>query len=180
MSLTLVNCFWILTYLSKCQESCQIKRNRIGEVWHEFSQTCTDAPARGAPDSVRCPGWPRRQTPRSRKFDKGVAAKIHWTVWCAPDCPVSQWRSRPTVGSAINGRHVAQANGHLVAPDCPVCTGHCPVRQGDQRLNGRLRQKRKEIGHRTSTVHVRWCTGLSGAPPDRRQELPFKWNSNDS
>jgi hypothetical protein len=23
----LVNCFWVLIYLSKCQESCQVKRN---------------------------------------------------------------------------------------------------------------------------------------------------------
>jgi hypothetical protein len=64
-----------------------------------------------------------------------------------------------------------QANGHLVAPDCPVC-------QGDQRPNGRLHQKRKEIRHRTSTVHVWWCTGLSGAPPDRRRGLLSKRNSN--
>jgi hypothetical protein len=32
-----------------------------------------------------------------------------------------------------------------------------------------MRQKRKEIAHRTTTVIVRWCTGLTGAPPDRRQ-----------
>jgi hypothetical protein len=27
-------------------------------------------------------------------------------------------------------------------------------------------RKRKEIMHRTGTVHVRWCTGLSGGAPD--------------
>ena len=27
---------------------------------------------------------------------------------------------------------------------------------------------------------VRWCTRLSGAPTDRRQELPTKWSSNGS
>jgi hypothetical protein len=31
------------------------------------------------------------------------------------------------------------------APDCPVCTGQCPVRQRLQSANGRLRQRRKEI-----------------------------------
>jgi hypothetical protein len=85
-----------------------------------------------------------------------------------------------TISSVISGRRVAWANGNLVTPDCPVCTGQCPVRQEDRELNGRLRQKRKETGHQTRTVHVRWCTGLSGAPPDRRQELPSKWNSNSS
>jgi hypothetical protein len=100
----------------------------------------------------------RRRTRRSREFTEGAAAKIYRTVRCAPDCLVSQRRPRPTVGSTINGRHVARANGHLVAPDCPVCTEQCSVRQGDRRLNDRLRQIRKEIGHRTGTVHVRWCT----------------------
>jgi hypothetical protein len=38
----------------------------------------------------------------------GAATKNHRTVRCAPDCPVSQRRPRPTVGSAINGRHVAE------------------------------------------------------------------------
>jgi hypothetical protein len=33
-------------------------------------------------------------------------------------------------------------------------------------------------GKKSGTVHVRWCTGLSGAPTDRRQELPTKWRSN--
>jgi hypothetical protein len=105
--------------------------------------------------------------------NRGAVAKIHQTVRCAPDCPMSQRRSRPTVGCAISGRRVACANSWLVTPDCPV-------RQGDQRANGRLCQKRKEIGHRTGTVHVRWCTGLSGAPPDRKQELPSNLISNGS
>jgi hypothetical protein len=58
----------------------------------------------------------------------------------SPDCPVAhqtvRWRTglsseseplEPTVGNAINGRRVARANGRLGTPDCPVCTGQCPV-----------------------------------------------------
>jgi hypothetical protein len=48
-----------------------------------------------------------------------------------------------------------QANGHIGAPDYPVCTGQCSVRQRLSGSNGRLRQIRKEI-----------CTGLSGGAPD--------------
>jgi hypothetical protein len=102
------------------------------------------------------------------------------------DCTVCIGLSDESLASAANGRQRDQratrgrANGHLVAPDCPVCTGQCPVRQGDRRLNGRLRQIRKETGHRTGTIHVRCCTGLYGAPPDRRQELSSKWNFNGS
>jgi hypothetical protein len=52
------------------------------------------------------------------------------------------------------------------------------VRQLAQSCNGRLRQKRKEIGTRLSTVTVRWRTGLSGAPLDRRQGWPSLLASN--
>jgi hypothetical protein len=58
-----------------------------------------------------------------------------------------------------------RANGREGAPDCPVCTGQCPVRQRLPGANGRLLKRRKEIR-----------TGLSGAPGDRRQELP-SWNA---
>jgi hypothetical protein len=67
-----------------------------------------------------------------------------------------------TVSSEIGGRHVACTNGRKGAPDCPV-------RQPTPRCNGRLRKKRKEISTGQATVAVRWCTGLSGAPADRRQ-----------
>jgi hypothetical protein len=87
---------------------------------------------------------------------------------------------KPTVDCEISGRRVARANGRLGTPDYLVCTGQCPVRQRNRRPNDRMRQLRKEIAHRAATVAVRWCTGLSGAPLDRRQELPSKLISNGS
>jgi hypothetical protein len=190
MSLDLVNCFWILTHLSKYQEYSQENWNRTGEVLAKFSQIsislwCTRLFG-GVPDcSVvhrtmsGAQAGPTMNSSLSEKSE-GTSAKIHRTVWCAPDCTVSQRHPRPTVGSAISGRRMARANGQLDTPDYPVCTGQCPVRQRDRRSNGRLCPIRKEIGHRTTIVHVRWCTGLSGAPPDRRQELPSNWISNGS
>jgi hypothetical protein len=38
-----------------------------------------------------------------------------------------------------------RANGWEGAPDCPVCTGQCPVRQRLPGANGRLRHRKKEI-----------------------------------
>jgi hypothetical protein len=110
------------------------------------SQTCT---------SLRCTGLSgvhRTQAGSAAKsllsgIGEGAVAKNHRTArWCTglagePSAPA------PTVGSAINGQHVGRANGHQAAPDCSVCTRQCPVRQGDRRLNGRLRQKRKQIVH---------------------------------
>jgi hypothetical protein len=100
----------------------------------------------------------------------------------SPDCPVCTGLSGdPTVGRA-NGRLCdlrktpGRANGREGAPDCPVCTGQCPVRQRLLGANSRLHCRRKEI----CTGQCPVCTGLSGAPGDRRQDLP-SWNAlNDS
>jgi hypothetical protein len=110
------------------------------------------------------PGWFPVKRPLSGK-DQRRTTIIHRTVrWC------TRLFGEPTVasamiGHAIRGRRVARSNGRQGVPDCPV-------RQLPPRTNGRMRQKRKEIAHLTATVTVRWCTGLSGASPDRRQVWP--------
>jgi hypothetical protein len=80
----------------------------------------------------------------------------------SPDCPVYTGLSgEPTVGRA-NGRlrdlreTRGQANGREEAPDCPMCTGQCPVRQ---RLQGSQRSaspNKEGNPHRT----------VSGGAPD--------------
>jgi hypothetical protein len=113
-------------------------------------------------------------TGRSRGFVDGVRLKFTGLTGIAPDYPVSQ---RSAAQSARDAWPSQRSDG---APKCPVCTGQCPVRQQLQIFNGRLRQFRKAICTGHWTVNVRWCTGLSGVPPDRRQELP-SWNvSNGS
>jgi hypothetical protein len=83
--------------------------------------------------------WLRRSR-RSRESSQQRTAKIHRTVrWC------TGLSGEPTVGWA-NGRlrnlrvTRGRANGQKGAPDCPVCTGQCPVRQRLQIVNGRLHQ----------------------------------------
>jgi hypothetical protein len=117
------------------------------------------------------PGWFPVNWPLSGKVWRRMAI-IHRTVqWC------TRLSGEPTVVRA-NGRPRnpratrSSSNGRQRAPDCPVCTGQCPVRQLAWSCNGRLCQKRKEIGTGQATVVVRWCTRLSGAPPDRRQVWP--------
>jgi hypothetical protein len=111
---------------------------------------------------------------------KSVVAKNHRTVRWYTRLSGESEPLEPTVGSGISGRHVARANGRLGTPDCPVCTKQCPIRQRDRQPNGRMRQIRKKIKHRTATGPVRWRTGLSGVPLCRRQELPSKLISNGS
>jgi len=81
---------------------------------------------------------------------------------CTGQCSVSQRSAGLTVGCAIHARHVAEPT---------VGRGHRTVRcaNGSKAANGRLRQIRKEIR-----------TGLSGAPGDRRQELPSQIALNGS
>jgi hypothetical protein len=74
--------------------------------------------------TVRCPGWRAQRTDRSRE-KLNVAAKIHWTIQCASNCPVS-------LGLTViftNGRLLRSQKGQKsrsgqrksVSPDCPVC-----------------------------------------------------------
>jgi hypothetical protein len=111
----------------------------------------------GAPDSVRCArlasvNW--LLSGLRRRCTTIIHQTVRWCTGLSGEPTVGPANSRPRNPRATRGR----ANGQKGAPDCPV-------RQRLQNSNGRLRQRRKEIR-----------TGLSGAPGDRRQELP-SWNA---
>jgi hypothetical protein len=130
-------------------------------------------------DSVRCARPASGEKATLGKVWRRTAI-IHRTVrWCT-GLSGEPTAASAMVGRAIRGRRVARANGRQGAPDCPVCTGLCPVRQLPWICNGRLCQNRKEICTGLSTVTVRWRTGLSGVPLDRRQEWPSLLASNGS
>jgi hypothetical protein len=150
------------------------KRKRVGCVQPTPTLVRHTGLSGGAPDSVWCARLAGDEPAALRKTQRRTTI-IHRTV---RRC--TRLSGAPTVGRAICGRHVARSNGRLGTPDCPVCTGQCLVRQLTPRTNGRMCQIRKEIAHRTATVIVRWCIGLSGAPPDRRQVWPSKLASNGS
>jgi hypothetical protein len=136
----------------------------------------------GAPDNVWCARTSPGELPALGSRRRRTAINHRTVRWCtglsgessaaksllsgtkstaysynSPDCPV---RHR-TVGRA-NGRPRnprvtrGRANGQMGAPDCPVCTRQCPVRQRLQIFNGRLRQIRKAI--RTKQCPVRHPT----------------------
>jgi hypothetical protein len=115
----------------------------------------------GAPDSVRCArlalvNWPLSGTHQRR------TAKNHRTVrWC------TGLSGEPTVGRA-NGRPRnlgvtrGRANGLKGAPDSVRCAN-----SSKSPTVGCAK-----IGKKSAPDSVRWCTGLSGAPVDRRQDFP--------
>jgi hypothetical protein len=145
---------------------------RLSSVWHTGLSG-------GAPDSVRCARLASDELATLGNVWRRTAI-FHRTVrWCT-GLSGEPTATSATVSRAIHGRRVARANGRQGVPDCPVCTGQCPVRQLPRRCNGHLRQIRKEIRTRHATVTVRWCTGLSGAPPDRRKLWPSLLASNSS
>jgi hypothetical protein len=129
------------------------------------------------------------------------AVWVHRTVrWCTRQCSVRQagsgelaalgFRRRrttinhrtvrwctglsgePTVGRVIRARRVAEPTvrrGHWTvrcAPDSVRCANG----------SGSSTVGCAKIGKKSAPDSVRWCTGLSGAPGDRRQELP-SWNA---
>jgi hypothetical protein len=116
-------------------------RRRCTAINHRTVRWCTGLSG-GAPD---CPVSHSQAKSSLSGSDQRRTAINHRTVrWC------TGLSGEPTVGRA-NGRPRnlretrGQANGQKGAPNCPVCTGQCPVRQRLRVFNGRLRQNRKEI-----------------------------------
>ena len=129
----------------------------------------------GAPDSVRCARLPRAKWPLSGIHRRRTAI-IHRTVRCAPDCPVSQRSAGPTVGRAICARHVVEPTArrwHRTVR-CALDMSGAPAALSLPTIDCAI------LGRRSGTGHCPVCTGLSGAPVDRRQDLPFQFALNGS
>jgi hypothetical protein len=171
---------------------------RLGCVQPKSSSAWHSGLSGGAPDSVWCARLVSGENAAlgNRRRRKAI---IHQTVrWCtelfgessaansspsgkakgrrgynSPDCPVSQRSPAPTVGRSIFVRHVDCSNGQLV---------HRTVRCASQPRGATVGYAKFGRRSRTgpSTGYVRWHTGLSGAPLDRRKELPSKLVSNGS
>jgi hypothetical protein len=130
------------------------RKRTIGNVLARAAKTLLSL---GAPD------YPVRQAGSGELTALGKNLTAYG--YNSPDCPVSQRSAGPTVGCTIRVRHVVEPT---------VGRGHRTVRCA----NG---SKAPMVGFATegkksAPDSVRWCTGLSGAPGDRRQELP-SWNA---
>jgi hypothetical protein len=95
-------------------------------------------------------------------------AIIHRTVRCAPDCPVSQRSAGPTVGRAICAGHVAEPTARR---------GHRTVRCAPDMSSAPTAPRLPTVdcaifGKKSGTGQCPVCTGLSGAPVDRRLDQP--------
>jgi hypothetical protein len=139
----------------------------------QSSQTCT---------SLRCTGLSSVHPTVSGAqigalANRSLLGKCWWLHCCnSLDCPMCTRLSGVPATHPANDQPRDQrvtrssANGQKVAPDYPMCHRGWWLQQSAS--------PEKEGNHALFTV--RWGTGLSGAPTDRRQPKPFKWNSNGS
>jgi hypothetical protein len=102
-------------------EKIQKEKDLAGAAKTLRSLGTTDCPVVGPPGG----GGP------SREFVGGVQLKF---TGLSGEPTVSRANGRPCNPCVTRGR----ANGLMGAPDCPVCTGQCPVHQRLQFCNGRL------------------------------------------
>jgi hypothetical protein len=131
--------------------------------------------------------WCTRQCPVCQAGSGELAAlgkKLMAYDYNSPDCPVCTGLSgvhrtvsgEPTVGHLIRARRVAEPTtrrGHWTvrcAPDSVRCAN------GSQAPTVGFTKE----GKKSAPDSVRWCTALSGAPGDRRQESPSRNALNGS
>jgi hypothetical protein len=137
---------------------------------------------------------------------KASAVWVHWTVrWCTGQCPVCQAGSGklgalenklttydynspdcPVCTGLTGEPTVGRANGRLrdLRDTWPSqrSGGGTELSGVHRTVSGAPTAPRlptvgfAKQGRKSTPDCVRWCTGLSGAPGDRRQELP-SWNA---
>jgi hypothetical protein len=135
-------------------EMSWLEQPRLCSVWeHRTVRWCTG----------QCPV---RQAGSSELAALGNSSATYG--YNSPDCPVSQWSAGPTVSRAICAGHVAEPTarrGHQTVRCAPNMSG----------VPTALRLPTVDcatFGRKSGTGQCLVCTGLSGAPVDRRQDQP--------
>jgi hypothetical protein len=128
---------------------------RLSSVWHTGLSG-------GAPDNVRCArlnSGEQATLGRSRRRTAIIHRTVRWCTGLSGEPTVSWANGRPRNPRMTRGR----ANGQVGAPDSVRCANSSRIATVDCSISGR-----------------KSGTGLSGAPPDRRQDLPSWIASNGS
>ena len=124
----------------------------------------------GAPDSVRCARLARAKWPLSGIHRRRTSI-IHRTVRCAPDCPVSQRSAAESARDTWPSQR--SEGGHRTVRCAPDMSG-APTAPASATVGFAI------LGRRSGTGQCPVCTGLSGAPDDRRQDQPSRIALNGS
>jgi hypothetical protein len=137
------------------------KWKRLGSSSQGSAQSGCTGLSGGAPDSVRCARLASGELP-ALGSQRRRTAKSHRTVrWCtglSGEPTIDRANGQPCNPRVTRGR----ANSLIGAPNSVRCAnGSKSSTVGCART-----------GKKSAPDSVRWCTRLSGAPVDRRQELP--------
>jgi hypothetical protein len=146
-----------------CTGQCPVRQAGSGE--QAALETSTTVYGYNSPD---CPVSRSQANSSLSGIHRRRTAIIHRTVRCAPDCPVSQRSVGPTVGHAICAGHVAEPTarrGHRSVRCAPDMSG-APTALRLPTVDCAI------FGRKSGTGQCPVCTGLSGAPVDRRQDQP--------
>jgi hypothetical protein len=147
----------------KCWKQEKNNWKCLGSSSQDSAQSGSTGLSSGAPDTrLARANWPLSGIHRRR------TAIIHRTVRCTPDCPVNQLSTGTTVGRAICAGHVAEPTArrrHRTVRCAPDMSG-APTALRLPTVGFAIK------GKKSGTGQCPVCTGLSGAPDDRRQELP--------
>jgi hypothetical protein len=137
------------------------RKNPIGNVLARAAKTLLSL---GSPDCpVQCPV---RQAGSSKVAALGNSPATY--DYNSQDCPVSQRSAGSTVGRAIYAGHVAEPTarrGHRTVRCAPDMSG-APTALWLPTVDCAI------FGRKSGTGQCPVCTGLSGAPVDRRQDQP--------
>jgi hypothetical protein len=116
------------------EQSSLGSRRRHTAINHRTVRWCTGLSGESSAAKSPLSGNSQQRTTKNHRT-------VRWCTGLSGEPTVGRANGRPRNPRVTRGR----TNGRQGAPDCPVCTGQCPVRQRLQIFNGRLRQVRKEI-----------------------------------
>jgi hypothetical protein len=127
----------------------------LGSSSQDSAQSGSTGLSGGAPDSVQCTRLAQAKWSLSGIHRRRTTI-IHRTVRCAPDCPVSQRSAAQSARDTWPSQRLEGGTGLSGAPtDLRLPTVDCAI-----------------FGRKSGTGLCPVCTGLSGAPVDRRQDQP--------
>jgi hypothetical protein len=126
------------------------------------------------------PGWPGGEL-AALGNRRGDVAKNHRTVrWHTGLSGESSAPAPMSFGDELVALGKRRKCRDYNSPDYPLSQSHPSQRSAAKSAADTWPEPTVGWAHWTATGPVRWCTGLSSAPLDRRQELPSKLISNGS
>jgi hypothetical protein len=162
---------WVYRTVRWCTGQCPVRQAGVcqlvalGTSMTVYDYKSPDCPVSHSHAKSSLSGSDQRRTAINHRT-------VRWSTGLSGEPTVGRANGRSRNPRATRGRANDQKGHRTVwcAPDSVRCAN-----DSESQTVGFIKE-----GKKSTPDSVRWCTGLSGAPGDRRQELP-SWNAlNDS